>query len=97
MSTTVRALNPIDAALDAVNYASTLDMQQKHLAIAQIEATRAQTAVLEQLVFEQRTANLIAADAADLIRGPREIGSPEYQAYWDQHAGNITQRLGMNA
>lgn len=60
MSTTVRALNPIEAALEDASYASTLDMQQKHLAIAQIEATRAQTAALEQLVYEQRTANLIA-------------------------------------
>jgi uncharacterized membrane protein len=97
MSTTVRALNPIDAALDAVNYASSLDMQQKHLAIAQIEATRAQTAVLEQLVYEQRTANLIAADRLDTILSPHGIGGEEYNAFWAKHAGNITQRLGMEA
>jgi hypothetical protein len=89
--------NAADNALSDAMHASTLDEQRKFLLIAQVEATRSQTAAIDRLVEEQRTANLIAADAADLIRGPREIGSAEYQAYWAEHAGNITQRLGMNA
>jgi hypothetical protein len=60
------------------------------VAAANVHATLA-------LVEEQRTANLIAADRLDTILSPHGIGGEEYNAFWAKHAGNITQRLGMNA
>jgi hypothetical protein len=52
--------NAAENALSDAMHASTLDEQRKFLLIAQVEATRSQTAAIDRLVEEQRTANLIA-------------------------------------
>ncbi|WP_065962409.1 hypothetical protein [Curtobacterium sp. UCD-KPL2560] len=58
------------------------------LAAAQVHATLA-------LVEEQRTANLIAADAADLIASPYQVGAAEHAAYWKAHTDALAERLAV--
>lgn len=87
--------NAAENALSDAMHASTLDEQRKFLLIAQVEATRSQTAAIDRLVEEQRTANLIAADTTDQLSNPHEIGTPEYHAYWKAHTAALAERLAV--
>lgn len=85
-----------NALSDAMN-ATTLDQQQKFLAIAHVEAARAHAATTRELVEEQRTANLIAAFERDAITVPDDLnGSPATRiAYWNGISAAITKRVGL--
>jgi hypothetical protein len=66
--------NAAENALSDAMHASTFDEQRKFLLMAQVEATRSQTAAITRLAEEQRTTNLIALFRED---GP-EVFRPDY-------------------
>ena len=88
------AASAIGMMTDAANATSTT-AQTTMIASAQVFATLATDARLAELVEEQRTANLIAADTTDQLGNPHEIGTPEYHAYWRAHTAALAERLGL--
>lgn len=58
-----------------------------------LDVARTQAALAA--VEEQRTANLIAADAADLLSSPHQVGTAEHTAYWQAHTAALAERLAV--
>jgi hypothetical protein len=98
--------NAAENALSDAMHASTLDEQRKFLLIAQVEATRSQTAAIDRLIEEQRTANLIALfreDGPEVIRAdytgmtPEEKrrASAQVRAQYLTVADDVARRVGI--
>lgn len=81
------AKEALEASGDA-RVAGKWDLAGYYLDVARTQAALA-------AVEEQRTANLIAADAADLLASPHPVASAEHTAYWQAHTAKLAERLAV--